>query len=128
MRSFRALLIVVGVVELVWFGWSQWQARKDAERRAEDAETSLGLAASRVVFITFERAADLKVATIRGRIAARGGYDGAIFHPPTSHECARDSRLFPTASVDEQRRLSLECGNKNTYNQCSGCEHWYTKH
>lgn len=105
MRSFRALLIVVGVVGLVWFGWSQWQARKDAERRAEDAETSLGLAASRVVFITFERAADLKVATIRGKIAARGGYDGAIFHP----------RQVTTAPVTVDYFLPLASMNEGAY-------------
>ena len=105
MRSFRTLLIVVGVVGLAWFSWSQWQARKDAERRAEDAETSLGLAASRVVFIAFERAADLRVASIRGTVAARGGYDGAIFHP----------RQITTAPVAVDYFLPLTSMNKAAY-------------
>lgn len=105
MRFLRTLLIVVGVVVLVWLGFSQWQARKDAERRAEDAETSLGLAASRVVFITFERAADLRVAKIKGTVAARGEYDGTIFHP----------RQVTTAPVTVDYFLPLASMNEGAY-------------
>lgn len=105
MRFLRSLLVLVGVAGLAWFGWSQWQARKDAEHRAEDAETSLGLAASRVVFITFERAADLRVATIKGKIAARGGYEGTIFHP----------RQVTTAPVTVDYFLPLASMKKDAY-------------
>lgn len=105
MRFFRVLIVTGGFAGLAWFGWLQWKARQAAELRADFAETSLGLAASRVVFITFDRAADLRVATIRGKIAARGGYDGTIFHP----------RQVTTAPVAVEYFLSLSSMNKDAY-------------
>lgn len=105
MGLLRTILIIVGVAGLGWFGLSQWQARKDAESRAESAETALGLAASRVVFIAFERAADLKVATITGKVAARGSHDGTIFHP----------RQITTAPVTVDYFLPLASMGKSAY-------------
>lgn len=99
------MLIMVGVAALIWFGWAQWQARKAAEQRAANAENSLGLSASRVVFISFERAADLRVGTIRGKVAAQGGYDGTVFHP----------RQVTTAPVTVDYFLPLSAMKQNAY-------------
>lgn len=105
MRGIRTAFFVVIVIGLAWYGWTQRHAKIAAEHRANEAETALGRAASRVVFISFERAADLKVGSVNGKIAAQGGFDGYVFHP----------RQVTTALVTVEYFLPLASIGKAAY-------------
>lgn len=66
---FAALLMLAIGVGL--FVWSEREARLRAERE-------LGLEASRTVAESFEKAAEVKVGTLRGRVVARGEDEGLL--------------------------------------------------
>lgn len=63
------LLLLVLVLGLGTFAWTQYAARREAESR-------LGLDASRIVSVHFTDRAQLKVGEVSGQVAARGTDEG----------------------------------------------------
>lgn len=76
MRKIGLLALALIVAGLAVFAWFQYSARVEAER-------NLGLDASRVLAEHFSKASALKVATLSGRVVARGDDKGFLGMVPS---------------------------------------------
>jgi len=65
------ILLVAIMLGLMVFAWLQYRARHEAER-------SLGLDAARIISAEFSKRADLRVATLRGKVLASGNDKGFL--------------------------------------------------
>lgn len=81
MKNIKAVAILIVLALGAWFSWSQYDARRKAEKDKEEAEQQLGLEAARLINAKFESSAELKVRSFSGTGIGKAEYKGTIFTP-----------------------------------------------
>ncbi len=77
MKKIGGLIVIIAIA----FAAYMFYENRKADREKREAELELGLEASRMINVQFQRRADLIVSTISGDVVAKADCKGLVFHP-----------------------------------------------